>query len=82
MELSGSITLADMPVAGKGRVTAMALPGETNRRLMEMGLTRGATFQVVRYAPMGDPMEIRVRGYHLSLRKSEAAGITVQALPQ
>jgi Fe2+ transport system protein FeoA len=75
------MTLAEMPVAGKGRVCSMELPPETYRRLMEMGLTRGATFQVVRYAPMGDPIEIRVRGYHLSLRKSEAAGIAVEALP-
>jgi Fe2+ transport system protein FeoA len=48
---------------------------------MEMGLTRGSTIEVVRYAPMGDPIEIRVRGYHLSLRKSEAAGIAVEELP-
>jgi len=74
------MTLADMPVAGKGRVCAMTLPPETHRRLMEMGLTRGAAFEVVRYAPMGDPIEIRVRGYHLSLRKSEAAGIAVEVL--
>jgi len=82
MELSASMTLAEMPIAGKGRVRGMSLPAENHRRMMEMGLTRGATFQVIRYAPMGDPIEIRVRGYHLSLRKSEAAGITVEELPQ
>jgi Fe2+ transport system protein FeoA len=75
------VTLAEMPVAGKGRVREMTLPPETHRRLMEMGLTRGATIEVVRYAPMGDPIEIRVRGYHLSLRKSEAAGIAVEEMP-
>jgi ferrous iron transport protein A len=75
------MTLAEMPVAGKGRVCGMTLPPETHRRLMEMGLTRGAKFEVVRYAPMGDPIEIRVRGYHLSLRKSEAAGIAVEEVP-
>ena len=58
----------------------ITLPAESHRRLMEMGLTRGAAFEVVRYAPMGDPIEIRVRGYHLSLRKSEAALITVEEL--
>ena len=57
----------------------MTLPPDSHRRLMEMGLTRGSTFEVVRFAPMGDPIEIRVRGYHLSLRKSEAAGIAVEA---
>jgi len=75
------MTLAEMPVGGKGRVRGMTLPPETHQRLMEMGLTRGAGFEVVRYAPMGDPIEIRVRGYHLSLRKSEAAGIAVEELP-
>jgi len=45
-----------------------------------MGLTRGAKFEVLRYAPMGDPIEIRVRGYNLSLRKSEAAEIQVEAV--
>lgn len=77
----GVITLAEMQVAKKGRVREMALPPETHQRLMEMGLTRGAAIEVVRFAPMGDPIEIRVRGYHLSLRKSEAAGISVEELP-
>lgn len=74
------MTLADMPISGKGRVSGMTLPPDSQRRLMEMGLTRGATFEVVRFAPMGDPIEIRVRGYHLSLRKSEAAAISVEVL--
>jgi ferrous iron transport protein A len=74
------MTLADMPVDAKGRVSSMNLPPDVHRRLMEMGLTRGAAFQVVRFAPMGDPIEIRVRGYHLSLRKAEAAGIAVEAV--
>ena len=74
------MTLAEMPIGGKGRVREITLPAESHRRLMEMGLTRGAAFEVVRYAPMGDPIEIRVRGYHLSLRKSEAALITVEEL--
>jgi Fe2+ transport system protein FeoA len=74
-------TLAEIPIASKARVHAMILPPGTHQRLMEMGLTRGSTIEVVRYAPMGDPIEIRVRGYHLSLRKSEAAGIAVEELP-
>jgi len=45
-----------------------------------MGLTVGAAFEVVRFAPMGDPIEIKVRGYHLSLRKNEAAGVLVERL--
>ncbi|HOR26070.1 MAG TPA: FeoA family protein [Opitutaceae bacterium] len=45
--------------------------------MLEMGLTVGTECTVVRYAPLGDPMEIRVRGYSLSLRAAEAAGISV-----
>lgn len=45
-----------------------------------MGLTTGATVELVRFAPMGDPIEVRVRGYHLSLRKSEADLIEIESL--
>ena len=45
-----------------------------------MGLTVGTECTVVRYAPLGDPIEIRVRGYHLSLRQSEAAGVSVSII--
>ncbi|MCD4699323.1 MAG: metal-dependent transcriptional regulator [Phycisphaerae bacterium] len=48
------------------------------RRLMDMGVTPGTPFEVKRVAPLGDPIEIRIRKYHLTLRKSEAAGITVE----
>ena len=73
-------TLSDIPVAGRGRVKSFALPPDAHRRLMEMGLTRGAEFEVVRFAPMGDPIEIRVRGYNLSLRRADAAGVMVEIL--
>ena len=47
---------------------------------MEMGLIAGTEFQLVRFAPLGDPLEVRVRGYHLSLRKEEARHIRVELL--
>lgn len=47
-------------------------------RLMEMGLTDGTPIKMVRYAPMGDPIEIIARGYHLSLRRAEASGVLLQ----
>ena len=72
------MNLAEMTAGERGKVVSMDLTGDAQRRLMEMGLTRGTAFQVVRFAPMGDPIELRLRGYHLSLRKSEAAGITVE----
>jgi ferrous iron transport protein A len=48
-------------------------------RLMEMGLISGTSIKVVKYAPLGDPIEIVMRGYHLSLRRAEAAGVIVDA---
>jgi ferrous iron transport protein A len=66
------------------------LPGETGvvqridytkakvqHRLMEMGVVRGTQVQLIRFAPMGDPLEVRVRGYRLSLRRSEAQVVMV-----
>ncbi len=62
------------------RCKILRLGGEPHirRRLMDMGLTPGAEIEVERLAPLGDPIEIEVRGYHLSLRKREAAGIAVE----
>lgn len=51
---------------------------EVRQRLMEMGLTKGTLVEVIRLAPLGDPIEISVRGYRLSLRKREAAAIVVR----
>ena len=64
----------------KARVAGFELPPEHRQRLLEMGLTVGAEFEVVRFAPMGDPIDIKVRGYHLSLRKKEASGVRVTRL--
>jgi Fe2+ transport system protein FeoA len=67
--------LSEIAVGARGRVAAFSLPAETRQRLNEMGLTAGVECTLVRVAPLGDPIEVRVRGYHLSLRKSEAQGI-------
>ena len=64
----------------RGRVAGFDLPPEQRQRLLEMGLTIGTEFQLVRFAPLGDPLELKVRGYNLSLRKREAAGIQVVRL--
>ena len=48
------------------------------RRLLEMGLTRGTSIRLIRVAPMGDPIEISVRGYRLSLRREEASSILIK----
>ena len=61
-----------------GHVARIEGPAETRNRLMEMGLTRGSEVRLVRVAPLGDPVELQVRGYRLSVRKSEAATVTVR----
>jgi len=73
-------TLSVLPLGQKARVTGFDLPPEQHQRLLEMGLTVGAQFEVIRFAPMGDPIDIKVRGYHLSLRKNEAAGVRATRL--
>ena len=78
MEQAGS--LSSLGVGERGRIVGFELPPDQRQRLLEMGLTLGAEFEVVRFAPMGDPLEIKVRGYRLSLRKREAAGILIEKL--
>lgn len=65
---------------GQRAVVAMLKgSGVIHQRLLEMGLIEGSSVEVVRLAPLGDPMEILVQDYHLSLRKSEAALVELQA---
>ncbi len=72
--------LGDMEPGQKGKVLKIRTRGESHRRIVEMGVTAGAVVEVERVAPMGDPIDIKVKGYHLSLRKEDAAGIEVEEL--
>jgi ferrous iron transport protein A len=73
--------LRDMAVGDKGRVTGLEKGNKSYRKkLLAMGLTPGTEFSVIRYAPMGDPVEISVRGFALSLRKDEAAALLVERI--
>ena len=74
------VQMSGLGIGEKGRVLGFDLAPEFRSRLLEMGLTIGVEFTVVRFAPLGDPMEIKVRGYHLSLRKKEASGVRVARL--
>lgn len=79
-EPSGDISplaLADLAIGAAARVTAVVGDAEVRRRLLEMGLTPGVRVRVVRVAPLGDPIELAVRGYRLSVRRSEARGVLV-----
>jgi ferrous iron transport protein A len=70
--------LTSVALGGKVTVAEINLPPEIRPRLMELGLLVGTPVELVRSAPLGDPVEIRVRGYHLTLRKHEAEQILVQ----
>ena len=74
-------TLADMSVGDRGRVTGFEKGFEKYRKkLLAMGLIKSTEFTINRLAPMGDPVEIEVRGYNLSLRKDEAAALFVEGV--
>lgn len=71
-------SLADLSVGDVVRVDRLVGAGGTVQRLAEMGLVPGVAVTVVRFAPLGDPMEVRVRGYLLSLRKGDARAVLVR----
>ncbi|RLB44849.1 MAG: iron transporter FeoA [Deltaproteobacteria bacterium] len=70
-------SLADLPVGQSAEIASIDCERRISRRLMEMGLLPGTHVRVVRVAPLGDPIELRVRNYSLSLRRAEAAQIAV-----
>jgi Fe2+ transport system protein A len=71
-------TLKEVPVGSTVKVVKLEGEGPLRRRIMDMGVTRGVTVSVRKVAPLGDPIEVTVRGYELSLRKSEAEQIIVE----
>ena len=75
----GTMTLTHLPIGTVGRVTSVHGSGRVTRRLLEMGVIPGVTVQVVKMAPFGDPIEVRVRGYNLAMRRAEADAIEVTA---
>lgn len=73
-----STKLSDLGPGAKARIAFVSGKGPIRKRLMEMGLTSDARLEVVRVAPFGDPIQIKIRGYYLSLRRSEAEQIEVE----
>ena len=71
-------TLKDLKVGESASVVRLNSTGSTRRRLLDMGLTKGVKVTLRKVAPLGDPLEITLRGYELSLRKSEAELIEVE----
>jgi ferrous iron transport protein A len=69
--------LNKLGIGCKGFVVAVGGDSDLRRRLLEMGFCNGASVEVVRRAPLGDPIEFRLRGYHLSLRDEQARHVTI-----
>ncbi len=71
-------TLRQIPCGNTVRVTKLHGEGPVKRRIMDMGITKGVDVSVRKVAPLGDPVEVTVRGYELSLRKADAEMIEVE----
>jgi Fe2+ transport system protein FeoA len=76
---SGRCALDQLAAGERGVIVSVECPPAVTRRLMELGLLPGTEVELVRRAPLGDPLEIAVRGVHLSLRRTEARRIDVRA---
>lgn len=76
--MSGDKTLRDVKIGQFAKVVRVTGDGALKRHIMDMGITKGTDVHVRKVAPLGDPIEVTVRGYELSLRKSEAESIFVQ----
>ena len=74
------MTLNKLKAGEKCRVTAVGGEGELRIRLLDMGIIPGTEIEIVKYAPMGDPVQLRLRGYELTLRTSDASLIEVEKL--
>jgi ferrous iron transport protein A len=72
--------LAELPLGAEGRVVRITGNDEIALRLLEMGLTPGIEIRLIGRAPLGDPLEFEVRGYRLSIRKSEAARVEIEGV--
>ncbi|HHT07753.1 MAG: FeoA family protein [Christensenellales bacterium] len=71
-------TLKDVAIGDTAVIKRLHGEGAVRRRIMDMGLTRGTQVHVRKLAPLGDPMELTVRGYELSLRKADASTIEIE----
>jgi Fe2+ transport system protein FeoA len=75
-----TVSLSELSPGQQGRVERVSGEGQVFKRLLDMGMTPGAHVEMRRVAPLGDPIEVKLRGYHLSLRKNEASRIAIAIL--
>ena len=78
MSQTSSVMLSTLRPGARARIVRVAGKGPVHRRIMDMGVVPGTLIEMKRVAPLGDPIEVIVRGYHLSLRKEEAANVYVE----
>jgi Fe2+ transport system protein FeoA len=71
-------TLSGLKPGVKGRIVKIQGGGSLRRKLLDMGIIPGSPFEIVKLAPLGDPVDVRIKGYHLSLRKNEAETVQVE----
>ena len=71
-------TLREIPIGSSCVVKKLHGEGAVKRRIMDMGITKGVEIKVQKVAPLGDPMEVTVRGYQLSIRKADAAMVEIE----
>jgi Fe2+ transport system protein FeoA len=76
------MTLGDLKTGQSGKITKISVSGALKRRLMDMGVVPGADVRVEKVAPLGDPIEVRIKSYALSLRLGEAREIEVEVIDQ
>ncbi len=74
------MNLSNLKPGQSGKIVRVGSVGALKRRIIDMGVVKGTRVDVVKVAPLGDPIEIKVKGYSLSLRKAEAAAIEVEEI--
>ena len=72
--------LSELNPKDKGLIKKIEKSGSLKRKLLDMGVIPGSSIEVMKLAPLGDPVDVKIRGYHLSLRKEEASQILVEVV--
>lgn len=78
--MSQKKVLSDLKMHEKAKVSQIVGEGQLRRKLLDMGIVSGSEIEIVKLAPLGDPVGVKIKGYHLSLRKEEAKQILVEVV--
>lgn len=74
------LLLKDMKPGEKGVISAFKSGGAVRKRLLDLGVIKGETIEMEKVAPLGDPIQVKIKGYHLTLRKNEAENVLVEVV--